>query len=90
MQITDIRIRKIFKKSRLKATVSVTIDNCIALHDIRIVQVSDGRLIAAMPNRKGQNDYIDIAHPINSKTRSDFENAILTAYDNYLTNNKVS
>ncbi len=89
MQITDIRIRKIFKKSRLKATVSVTIDNCIAMHDIKIIQGAE-RLFVAMPNRKGQNDYIDIAHPIDSKTRSDFENAILTAYDNYLTNNKVS
>ena len=89
MQITDIRIRKILKKSRLKAAVSVTIDNCIAMHDIKIIQGAE-RLFVAMPNRKGQNDYIDIAHPIDSKTRSDFENAILTAYDNYLTNNKVS
>ena len=89
MTINDVKIRKTFANGDLKAIVSVTIDNCIAMHDIKIIQGAE-RLFVAMPNRKGQNDYIDIAHPIDSKTRSDFENAILTAYDNYLTNNKVS
>ena len=89
MTINDVKIRKTFANGDLKAIVSVTIDNCIAMHDIKIIQGAE-RLFVAMPNRKGQNYYIDIAHPIDSKTRSDFENAILTAYDNYLTNNKVS
>ncbi len=64
MNITDIKFRKVFTEGNIKAIVSVTIDDCIAIHEIKIVQGYD-RLFAAMPSRKDSNNiYRDIVHPI--------------------------
>ncbi len=81
MEITDIRIRMIKKsEGRLKAVASLTIDNAIALHDIKILEQADGYFIA-MPSRKTQDgEYRDIAHPINSETREILSDLILKAF----------
>ncbi len=63
MKITDVKIRRTFADSSLKAIVSITIDDCFAVHDIRIIQ-GNGRLFAAMPSRKDDDVYRDIVHPI--------------------------
>ena len=82
--ITDVRIRKIFSEDDLKAIVSVTIDNCLVIHDIKIVQGVD-RIFVAMPNRKDENGiFRDIIHPIDNETRDDFELIILSAYEDYI------
>ena len=64
MEITDVKIRKIMTDGRLRAVVSVTVDNMLAVHDIKVVQ-GDERLFVAMPSRKDENGvFRDIVHPI--------------------------
>ncbi len=82
MKITSVNVRKFEKEgSRMKGIASVLIDDCFAVHDIRIIE-GDSGLFIAMPSRKTKNDdeYRDIAHPINPETRAMFEQAILEAY----------
>ncbi|MBQ5330395.1 MAG: septation regulator SpoVG [Oscillospiraceae bacterium] len=84
MNITDIRIRKIIPDGRLRAIVSVTIDNELAIHDIRIVQ-GENRLFVAMPSRKDENGvYRDIVHPITAEARNAVEEQILDTYHRHL------
>ena len=81
MQITDIRIRQISKEGKMKAVVSVTFDNAFVVHDIKIIDGEKG-LFIAMPSRKAADgEYRDIAHPINSVTRAEIQNIILTRYE---------
>ena len=81
MKITSVNVRKIEKEgSRMKGIASVLIDDCFAVHDIRIIEGENG-LFIAMPSRKtATGSYRDIAHPINPETRALFEEAILEAY----------
>ena len=81
MEITDVKIRKIMSEGRLRAVVSVTIDDMLAVHDIKVVQ-GDERLFVAMPSRKDENGiFRDIVHPISPSARKIFEDNILEAYD---------
>lgn len=81
MQITDVKIRKLMSSGRLRAVVSVTIDDMFAVHDIKVVQ-GEERLFVAMPSRKDENGiFRDIVHPISSDARKLFEESILTAYE---------
>ena len=84
MKITEIKIRKTFTDGALRGIVSVTIDDCLAIHDIKVVQGSE-RLFIAMPSRKDENGiYRDVVHPIYPEARTYFENTILEAYKNYV------
>lgn len=84
MEITDVKIRKIMSEGRLRAVVSVTIDEMFAVHDIKVVQ-GDERLFVAMPSRKDENGmFRDIVHPISASARKIFEDAILEAYSKQL------
>ncbi len=81
MTISDIRIRKITQEGRLRAVVTITIDEAIAVHDIRLVQ-GDERMFVAMPSRRDdEGRYRDIVHPIHADVRSDIENQIINAYN---------
>lgn len=80
MQITDVRIRKIEKEGKMKAVVSITIENEFVVHDIKVIEGEKG-LFIAMPSRKsGDGEYRDIAHPINSETRENLQKLILEKY----------
>ncbi|MCF0129777.1 MAG: septation regulator SpoVG [Pseudobutyrivibrio sp.] len=80
MQITDIRIRKIEKEGKMKAVVSITIDEEFVVHDIKIIEGDKG-LFIAMPSRKATDgEYKDIAHPIRSTTREQMQDLILKKY----------
>ncbi len=80
MQITDVRVRKIEKEGKMKAIVSITIDNEFVVHDIKVIEGEKGMFIA-MPSRKTTDgEYRDIAHPINSGTRDMIQNVILEKY----------
>jgi len=84
MEITDVKIRKIMSDGRLRAVVSVTIDDMFAVHDIKVVQ-GDERLFVAMPSRKDENGvFRDIVHPISHSARKLFEENILDAYERQL------
>ena len=83
MKITSVNVRKVEKEeSRMKGIASVVVDDCFAIHDIRIIEGDNG-LFVAMPSRKTSvGEYRDIAHPINPETRKMFEDKVLEAYNN--------
>ncbi|MCI7323675.1 MAG: septation regulator SpoVG [Lachnospiraceae bacterium] len=84
MQITDIRVRKVDKEGKMKAVVSITIDDEFVVHDIKVIEGEKG-LFIAMPSRKASDgEYRDIAHPINSGTRERIQELILKKYDEVL------
>ena len=84
MQITDVRVRKVTKEGKLKAVVSITIDNEFVVHDIKVIEGEKG-LFIAMPSTKAlDGEYRDIAHPINSGTREKIQNTILDRYQESL------
>lgn len=88
MKITDIKFRKFFDEGNLKAIVSVTFDDCLVVHDIKVVQGSARRFVA-MPSRKDETGiFRDIVHPINSAVRDEIEGAILDAYERYIAANE--
>ena len=81
MQRTDVRIRKVAKEGKMKAVVSITIDNEFVVHDIKVIEGEKG-LFIAMPSRKAADgEYRDIAHPINSDTRNMIQTLILEQYE---------
>ena len=81
MQITDVRIRKVAKEGKMKAVVSITIDNEFVVHDIKVIEGEKG-LFIAMPSRKAADgEYRDIAHPIYSDTRNMIQTLILEQYE---------
>lgn len=84
MQITDVRIRKVTKEGKLKAVVSITLDDEFVVHDIKVIEGDKG-LFISMPSRKTTDgEYRDIAHPINSTTRDRIQELILSRYQQLL------
>lgn len=81
MQITDVRVRKITKEGKMKAVVSITLDDEFVVHDIKVIEGDKG-LFIAMPSKKASDgEYRDIAHPINSSTRESIQRVILDSYE---------
>ncbi len=84
MQITDVRVRKVTKEGKLKAVVSITIDDEFVVHDIKVIEGEKG-LFIAMPSKKAlDGEYRDIAHPINSSTRDRIQTIVLEKYGELL------
>ena len=80
MKITDVRVRKVAKQGKMRAIVSITIDNEFVVHDIKVIEGEEG-LFIAMPSKKGSDGtYRDVAHPINKETRNILQESILAAY----------
>lgn len=85
MTITDVWVRKIEKEGKLKAIVSITLDNEFVVHDIKVIEGDKG-LFIAMPSKKtADGEFRDIAHPINSSTREMIQSTILDRYQQSLT-----
>ena len=84
MQITDVRVRKITKEGRMKAIVSITLDNEFAIHDIKIIEGEKGLFIAMPSKKSADGEHRDIAHPINSDTREKIQSIILEGYEKAL------
>jgi len=81
MEITDIRVRRISKEGKMKAVVSITFDNEIVIHDIKVIEGDKGFFIA-MPSRKtSEGEFRDIVHPINSQARQKLQDTILKEYE---------
>ena len=82
MKISDIKFRKSLTGATLKAVASLTIDGCIAIHELKVIQTD--HLFVAMPSRKDEaGNYHDIVHPINESARNLIETAVLSAYKIY-------
>ena len=85
MKITDVRVRIVKKDdSKLKAVATITIDDCFVVHDIKVIEGSEGYFVA-MPSRKSsEGEHKDIAHPINTETREMIIKMILDAFNEEL------
>ena len=84
MRITDVRVRRMTQDSKMKAIVSITIDDEFVVHDIKVIEGEKG-LFIAMPSKKANDgEYRDIAHPINSETRDRIQSIILESYEKAL------
>ena len=81
MQITDVKVRKLFDEGPMKAIVSVTFDGQLAVHDIKVINARD-KFFIVMPSRKNPDDtYRDIVHPINAQFRELLESHVIAAYE---------
>lgn len=86
MQITDVKVRKLFDEGPMRAIVSVTFDGQLAVHDIKVINAREKYFIV-MPSRKNPDDtYRDIVHPINSQFRAALESAVINAFYEALEN----
>lgn len=84
MEITDVRVRKSAKDGKMRAIVSITLDDEFVVHDIKVIEGEKG-LFIAMPSKKATDgEYRDIAHPINSGTRERIQSIILESYEKAL------
>lgn len=81
MNITDVRVRKVEKEGKMKAVVSITLDQEFVIHDIKVIEGDRGLFIAMPSKRTVDGEFRDIAHPINSETRESIQNTILAAYE---------
>ena len=90
MNITDVRVLKVAKEGKMKAVVSITIDEEFVVHDIKVIEGEKG-LFIAMPSRKATDgEYRDIAHPINSDTRERIQRLILDKYEEVMAEDAVA
>jgi len=81
MKITEVRAKRVNGENRLVGIAAITIDECFVVHELRIIEGKDG-LFVAMPSRKMPNgEFKDVAHPINTETRSQIEHAVLEAFN---------
>ena len=86
MQITDVKVRKLFAEGPMRAVVSVTLDGQLAVHDIKVINAREKYFIV-MPSRKNPDDtYRDIVHPINAQFRAALEESVIAAYEEALAN----
>lgn len=84
MRITDVRVRKITKEGKMKAVVSITLDDEFVVHDIKVIEGEKGLFIAMPSKKSADGEYRDIAHPINSGTRDSIQKIILDGYEKAL------
>lgn len=85
MTITDVWVRKITKEGKLRAIVSITLDNEFVVHDIKVIEGEKGLFIAMPSKKSADGEFRDIAHPINSSTRENIQSVILEKYQESLT-----
>ncbi len=82
MNITSIKIKKFATEGKMRAITSITIDDCFAIHDVKVIE-NNGKVFVAMPNKRLKDGtFKDVAHPINIETRKLIEDAVIEAYNN--------
>lgn len=80
MKITEVKVFPV-NEERLKAYVTITIDDCFVVRDLKIIKGNEG-LFVAMPSKKRKDgQFKDIAHPLNQETRAEIETAVFDAYE---------
>ncbi|RIP32672.1 septation protein SpoVG [Staphylococcus gallinarum] len=81
MKVTDVRLRKIQTDGRMKALVSITLDESFVVHDLRVIEGNTGLFVAMPSKRTPDGEFRDIAHPINSEMRQEIQDAVMKVYD---------
>lgn len=84
MRITDVRIRKITDDDKMKAIVSITLDNEFVVHDIKIINGNNGMFIAMPSKRLPNGEFRDVAHPLTAEAREKVCDAIFNEYNRVL------
>ena len=84
MIVTDVRIRKMNNDGKMKAIVSITLENQFVVHDVRVIEGNSGLFVAMPSKRTPDGEFKDIAHPITSETREIIQSAVLVAYSSEL------
>ena len=90
MEITDVRVRKVTKEGKMKAVVSITIDDEFGVHDSKVIEGEKGLFIAMLSRKASDGEYRDIAHPINSNTREKIQSLILEKYEEVMAEDAVA
>jgi stage V sporulation protein G len=80
MEITDVKVFPV-DEDKLKAYVSITLDNCFVIRDLKVIQGTGGLFIAMPAKKRKDGSYKDIAHPLNAQTRDRMERTILDEYE---------
>lgn len=80
MIVTDVRIRRLTRQGKMRAIVSLTLDDNFAIHDVRVIEGNNGLFVAMPSKRNPSGEFRDIAHPINANTRAEIQRAVLEAY----------
>lgn len=81
MKVTDVRLRKIQTDGRMKALVSITLDEAFVIHDLRVIEGNSGLFVAMPSKRTPDGEFRYIAHPINSDMRQEIQDAVMKVYD---------
>lgn len=81
MEVTDVRLRRVQTDGRMRAIASITLDNEFVVHDIRVIDGNTGLFVAMPSKRTPDGEFRDIAHPINSGTRTKIQESVLKAYE---------
>ncbi|AYU53969.1 septation regulator SpoVG [Staphylococcus debuckii] len=81
MKVTDVRLRKIQTDGRMKALVSITLDDAFVVHDLRVIEGNSGLFVAMPSKRTPDGEFRDIAHPINSDMRQEIQDAVIKVYE---------
>ena len=84
MEVTDVRLRTVKSDSRMKAITSITLDDELVIHDIRVIDGNNGLFVAMPSKRTPDGEFRDIAHPINSNMRAKIQDAVLAKYESVL------
>src|SRR4051812_43059465 len=80
MDITDVRVFPV-DEDKLKAYVTITLDHCFVVRDLKVIHGNAGLFIAMPAKRRKDGSYKDIAHPLNADMRDRMEKAILLEYE---------
>ncbi len=80
MEVTDVRLRRVQTEGRMRAIASITLDSEFVVHDIRVIDGNTGLFVAMPSKRTPDGEFRDIAHPINTGTRSKIQESVLNAY----------
>lgn len=81
MKVTDVRLRKIESDGRMKALVSITLEEAFVIHDLRVIEGNSGLFVAMPSKRTPDGEFRDIAHPINSEMRQEIQDAVMKVYE---------
>lgn len=81
MKVTDVRLRKIQTEGRMKALVSITLEDAFVIHDLRVIEGNSGLFVAMPSKRTADGEFRDIAHPINSDMRQEIQDAVMKVYE---------
>ena len=88
MEITEVRVFPV-NEERLKAYVTITLDNCFVVRDLKVINGNTGLFVAMPAKRRKDGTFKDIAHPLNSDTREKMEKTILAEYERELARGTV-